>query len=107
MVAHSIEEALTMAFENGEKEAFIIGGGQIYEQSIKYWDKLYLTEVDLEADGDVFFPELDMSEWELVWEEHHEKDEKNEFNYAFKVYQRLEAEPENDSEAESMLIGEE
>ena len=107
LVAHSIEEALTMAFENGEKEAFIIGGGQIYEQSIKYWDKLYLTEVDLEVDGDVFFPELDMSEWELVWEEHHEKDEKNEFNFTFKVYQRLEIEMEEDSDSDTILIGEE
>lgn len=107
LVAHSVEEALTMAFENGEKEAFIIGGGQIYEQSIKFWDKLYLTEVDLEVDGDVFFPDIDMGEWELVWEEFHEKDEKNEYNYTFKVYQRLESELESDTDSDAFLVGEE
>ena len=88
LVAHSIEEALTMAFDNGEKEAFIIGGGEIYKESMHFWDKLYLTEVDLEIEGDIFFPEIDMKEWKLISEEAHEKDDKNEYNYVFKVFER-------------------
>lgn len=88
LVARSIPEALHMAHENGEEEVFIIGGGQIYEQTADLWDKLYITEVDLEVDGDVFFPAMDMNEWKLIHKEHHGKDEKNEFDYGFKVYER-------------------
>lgn len=88
LVAHSIDEALELARANGEKEAFIIGGGQIYEQSAGLWDKVYLTEVDLEAEGDVFFPELNFDDWNEVFCEAHEKDEKNKFDYTFKVFER-------------------
>ncbi|MBL7814531.1 MAG: dihydrofolate reductase [Saprospiraceae bacterium] len=89
LMVHSITEGVKMAKKNGETEAFIIGGGEIYAQSIDLWDKLYLTEVDLDTEGDVFFPELDMSEWRLVSEEYHTKDEKNEYDYCFKVYERI------------------
>ena len=88
LVARSIPEALHMAHENGEEEVFIIGGGQIYEQTSDLWNRLYITEVDLEVDGDVFFPEVNYEEWKLIHEEEHEKDEKNEFDYGFKVYER-------------------
>lgn len=89
LVARSIPEAIHMAHENGETEAFIIGGGQIYAQSIDLWDKLYLTEVDLTVDGDIFFPALDMNQWELISEEKHNKDGKNDFDYTFKVLKRI------------------
>ena len=62
IVAHSIDEALQIAADNDETEAFIIGGGEIYNQSIDYWDKIYWTEVDIEPAGDVFFPKLNMKE---------------------------------------------
>ncbi len=87
-VLHSLEEALKIAEENGEEEAFIIGGAQIYELGMKYSDKLYLTEVDLEVEGDIIFPEINMDEWELLNEEAHEADEKNEHSYTFKIFQR-------------------
>lgn len=88
LVAHSIEEGLSLAHENEEVEAFIIGGGEIYKQSIQYWDKLYLTKVDLDVAGDVFFPEIDPKDWDLVSEEKHVKDDKNEYNYTFLTYLR-------------------
>ena len=87
-VTNSIVEALEIANNNGEEEAFIIGGAQIYEQSMDTWDKLYLTEVDLEVEGDVIFPEINFDEWELISEEAHQADEKNEYDYTFKVFQR-------------------
>lgn len=90
LIARSIKEALEIAMENGEEEAFIIGGGQIYEQSQDLWDKLYLTEVDVKVDGDVFFPATDQNEWTLMSEECHKKDEKNEFDYCFRLYDRRE-----------------
>lgn len=88
LVTHSIAEALELAKENGEEEAFIIGGGTIYEQTKELWDRLYITEVDLEADGDVFFPQIDEAKWKLVDEEKNEPDEKNEYHYTFKVLER-------------------
>ncbi len=87
-IMNSIESALKYAFENGEKEAFIIGGGQIYEQTIEYWDKLYITEIDEEFEGDVFFPELDYNEWKLIEEECFEKSESNKYRFCFNAYER-------------------
>jgi dihydrofolate reductase len=87
-VAHSLEEALSLAEEAGETEAFIIVGGQIYRESLEYLDRIYLTEVDTEVEGDVFFPELEETEWKVVRSESHPADEKNEFSYAFKTLER-------------------
>ena len=88
LIAHSLEEALGMAYDNGETEAFIIGGGVIYNESQHLWDKIYLTEVDLDVEGDVFFPTIDMSEWREIWREAHEPDEKNEWAYVFRILER-------------------
>ncbi len=91
LVAHSVEEALGIAYDNEETEAFIIGGGVIYRETIDICDKLYLTEVDLTVKGDVFFPDIDFSEWKEVWSESHEADEKNEYDYRFRVLERIES----------------
>jgi dihydrofolate reductase len=89
-VARSIEEALEMAHDLGETEAFIIGGGEIYRQSIGHWDRVYLTEVDLHVpDGEVHFPTLDPAEWREISSEPHPADEKNEHPYTFKVFEKM------------------
>ena len=101
IVVHSIEEALKIAEQNGEEEAFIIGGGDIFKQSMHLLDKLYLTEVDLDTQaadvtasgarqaGDyVFFPKMKPEEWRLVSEEKHLKDEKNAVDFTFKVFEK-------------------
>ena len=88
LVAHSLDEALALAEDHGVPEVFIIGGGEIYRQSAALWDKVYLTEVDLEPEGDVFFPELDPAEWQETWREAHAPDEKNEIAYTFRTLER-------------------
>jgi len=88
LVAHSIDEALKMALDNSEEEAFIIGGGEIYKLAMPFVDRLYLTEVDAEVEGTVHFPEIDLEEWELKSTEAHKADEKNEFDYVFKIFER-------------------
>lgn len=88
LVTNSIDEALRLAEENGETEAFIIGGGQIYEMTQHYWDRVYLTEVDLKVDGDIYFPALKKDDWNLISEEAHKADEKNEHDYIFKTYEK-------------------
>jgi dihydrofolate reductase len=90
LVAHSVHEALEIAFDNGESEAFIIGGGQIYGESLPFWDKLYLTEVEAEIPGDTYAPELNKKEWQLIKQEKSAADDKNEYACTFKVYQRKE-----------------
>ena len=88
MVAHSLPEALSLAEANGETEAFVIGGGEIYRQSWPYLDRIYLTEVDAEPEGDVFFPKMDETEWRELSREVHPADEKNEFAFVFRVLER-------------------
>lgn len=88
LVAHSIEEALEIALENGETEAFIIGGGNVYSQSMPLLDRIYLTRIDYEPEGDVFFPELKKETWELVSEEAHQADDRNPYAYNFQVFER-------------------
>lgn len=90
IVLHSIEEALSYAYEAGEEEAFIIGGGEIYAQSLPLIQKIYLTEVITELSGDTYFPELDMSEWAVVSSAYFEADAKNEFPMRFDVLLRKE-----------------
>ena len=87
-VVHSIEEGIELAKAAGEDELFIIGGGEIYRQSMELVDRMYITEVDIETEGDTFFPKIDESRWELSSEEHHKADERNKWNYCFKVYDR-------------------
>ncbi len=89
IVCPSIEQALEIAYDNDEKEVFIIGGAQIYEASMEYWDRLFLTEVDLEVpDADTFFPEIDPDDWVLKVKDHYEPDEKNIHPYTFKVFEK-------------------
>ena len=87
-ITHSIDQALQVAEDNGEDEAFIIGGAQIYELAMDRCERLYLTEVDLEVEGDIFFPKLNMDEWKLISEEPHQADEKNAYDYVFKIFER-------------------
>lgn len=94
LVARSLTEALSLAYDNDETEAFIIGGGTIYALSIPLLDKLYLTEVDASPEGTVYFPELDYTQWELISSEAHPADEKNDHPFTFKVYERIGSEEE-------------
>jgi dihydrofolate reductase len=88
IVTHSIEEAIQHC--KNQAEVFIIGGDTIYKQTLSIATKLYITRVDtMIEDGDAFFPEITDVNWKKVSEAHFEKDEKNEFNYCFEVYERM------------------
>ncbi|MBK8849290.1 MAG: dihydrofolate reductase [Saprospiraceae bacterium] len=88
LVVRSIEEALEAAHNMGESEVFVIGGGQIYDQTQDLWDKLYLTQVDCNCEGDVFFPDLDLTKWKLDEEIKGQKDDKNVYDHSFLTYHR-------------------
>lgn len=88
IVVHSIPEAIDIALSRGESEAFITGGGMIYEQTMDIIDRLYITEVDAAPEGDVFFPEVDYKAWDLTWSEAHSKGERDDYDFIFKLYER-------------------
>lgn len=88
LIVNSVEEGIELAIENGESELFIIGGGQIYKDSISYWDRIYLTEVDLEVNGEVYFPSFNETEWNLVASDYFLPDDKNEVAYTFKIFHK-------------------
>lgn len=84
VVVHSIEEAISYAKEKGETELFICGGGQIYKDTIAMADKIYLTYVDFESEGEVFFPEFDESKFNKSLVTELEKSDDN--PYPWKAY---------------------
>lgn len=81
----SLEEALNNCKE--DEDVFIIGGASVYEQAMKFADRLLLTEIDdTPQEADAFFP--DYSDWTLTKRENHQKDEKHLFEYSFTDYER-------------------
>lgn len=87
-VVHSLEDALEIARENGEAEAFIIGGGEIYKMGLEVADTMYLTEIHAPFAGDAYFPTWDRAKWQQLKREHHPKDEKHDYAFDFVTYER-------------------
>ena len=84
IVVSGLPEAIAICPKN--EEVFIIGGGEIYKQSIDVANKLELTRVHTTIEADTFFPEINPEQWELVFEEPHPKDEKHAFDFTFQTY---------------------
>lgn len=94
-VVHTLNEAIQIAREAGEEELFMIGGAEIYAMSLPIADKLYLTEIQAELEGDTFFPEFDQSQWKRVVLDHHPIDDKHQYAFDFVRYDRLK--PDNNT----------
>ena len=75
-------------FKGTDEEVFIIGGAQIYNVAMPMADKMYITELDCEIEGDAFFPEIDMNVWKIVSTETYAKDEFNQYDYKYLTYVR-------------------
>lgn len=88
-VAHSLPQAIEIAQAAGDEEVFITGGSEIYRQGLEVADRVYLTLVHAEVDGDAYFPEIDVDRWRLTGGSHHAADERNEFDYSFRVYETV------------------
>jgi dihydrofolate reductase len=92
VVAHSLREALAHDSITSVDEAFIIGGGELYKQSLDLVSTIYLTIVDADIkDGDAFFPKLDPKVWQEVWSEGHQPEGKNEVAWRFSRWERRQA----------------
>ena len=87
-VAHSLEEALDRARAQGESEAFIGGGAEIYAQTLPYADRIYLTVVEAEVQADVFLPKWNEEEWIEQESIYHPPDEKNALPFTYQLLVR-------------------
>lgn len=84
-VVHSVEEALKYA---NRGELMVIGGAAVFKHFLSLADKLLVTRIDEEIEGDVFFPHFNWDSFELVHEEQGIRDEKNPYDYRFLTYER-------------------
>ncbi len=90
VVAGDIDAALRRAREahGPDDEVFVVGGAEIYRQTLDRADRLYLTRVHTDIGGDTYLPPIDFAQWRLVEESRHATDDKNEFPHTFAVYDR-------------------
>jgi len=86
VVVHSLERAVE--FSNDDPQAFIIGGGEIYNLGMELADRIELTRVHGTFEADTFFPEIDETKWKLVSEKFHEQDEKHDYAFTYLTYER-------------------
>lgn len=86
IVVHSVDEAIKAA--EGSKEAMVIGGSQIYKEFLPIANKMYITLIDADFNGDTYFPEYNIEEWEETVYEEHERDKDNQYNYTFLILRR-------------------
>lgn len=87
IVVNSIEDAIKVCPK--EEEVFIIGGADIYNQSIDFADKIELTRVHANFEADAFFPEINLNDWKLIFEEKHAQDEKHNFDFTFQTFVKV------------------
>lgn len=86
-VVHSLLQIQDLI--EGKEETFIIGGAMIYNFLMPYVKKMYVTEIDQEFEGDSFFPKINKDTWKEVNREKGIKDEKNNLDYEFVIYERI------------------
>ena len=82
----SVAEAISAA--DDAAEIMVIGGSEVYELFLPDADRLYLTRVHAEIDGDAFFPAISGEDWRLIDDEHHAADERNEHAFSFQLFER-------------------
>ena len=88
-ILHSVQEFYEWSKEKQAEEIFIIGGAELFAETIKKTDRLYITQIDHNFAGDTFFPALNWQEWKLVSEKKGEVDEQNIYPHTFLVYERV------------------
>jgi dihydrofolate reductase len=89
IVTHSLAEAIQKASQYDSTEIFILGGAEIYRESLPLLDRIYKTLIDAEFEGDAFFPELDAKQWTMTAADVHQADEKNKYGYTFQTWERI------------------
>ena len=91
LIVGSIKEAVKFA-KKIDEEVFIIGGGNIYAQTMDVVDRLEVTLVKADLEADTYFPKIDPKVWKKIDEVCHEKDEKNQYDFCFQTYEKIKSE---------------
>lgn len=86
-VASSLSQAIQLAQDN--EEAFVVGGAQVYAEALPRVDRIYVTLVETDVEGDTLFPDWNPRDWRLIEQAFHPADDKNEFDHHFRVYDRM------------------
>jgi len=86
-VVHSLLEI--QSYIESEEEVFVIGGAMIYSLLMPYVTKLYITQINQEFEGDVFFPKIDLEKWEIIERQKGIQDENNKLDYEYITYKRI------------------
>lgn len=87
-VEDAIKVAESVCLIDGQDEAMVMGGAEIYGLTLPHCERLYLTEVHADVEGDAWFPEYEKSEWKEVTREDFKAEGPNPFDYSFVVYER-------------------
>ena len=93
-VFNSLENAISAAERenikmNRDNEIVIIGGGHIFQETSESMNKLIITRVDCDIDGDIYYPDIDLTRWDLIKTESYEKDSENDYNFKIEEYIKL------------------
>lgn len=98
IVTRSLDDAIaaarsetTSSDDGSEQEIFVLGGEEVFRRALCRADRIYLTIVRAELEGDTHFPEFDPAEWQVVSESHHPSDEQNMYAYTFQTLERIHA----------------
>ena len=87
-VVHSLDAAIDKAEAFGVKEIFVVGGAEIFNEAFPIANRIYLTRIHHQFDGDVFFPQVDKAEWSLVSERFCAKNAKNAYDHTYQVWEK-------------------
>jgi dihydrofolate reductase len=99
--AGNLDDALRIASASGEEEAFVIGGAELYRESLQRAERIHLTFIHAEVEGDTYFPQVDFPfiqspyDWVLIESHKHEADAENEYPFTFCVWQHCEPQYRN------------
>ncbi len=85
IVAGSIDEALRVAGSYRPEECFIVGGGEIYRQTLDMVDRIYITVIDTEVQGDTYYPEIDLSDYRIISKISKKADAENPFDHTYYI----------------------
>lgn len=94
VVFNSLENAISAAEQenikmNRDNEIVIIGGGHIFQETSESMNKLIITRVDCDIDGDIYYPDIDLTRWDLIKTESYEKNSENDYNFKIEEYIKL------------------
>lgn len=90
LIVGSLKEAVKFA-KKIDENIFIIGGGNVYEQTMEIADRLEVTLVKANLEADTYFPKINSKFWKMTSEVCHEKDEKNQYDFCFQTYEKVDS----------------